>query len=71
MIKINEQTIPYQEGIIIRNLVDTYKQAITAKSTRDRLIKSGFPPEALVYWSPEEIEEWQKGFLAEVKQISF
>ena len=52
-------------------LVDTYKKAITAKSTRERLIKSGFPPEALIYWSPEEIEEWQKSFLSEVKQISF
>lgn len=54
-----------------RYVVDTYKEAITAKVTRDRMIKSGFPPEALVYWSPEQIDEWQKEFLAEVKQINF
>lgn len=54
-----------------RYLVDTYRKAITAKVTRDRLIKSGFPPEALITWGPEEIEEWQRGFLAEVKKISF
>ncbi len=37
MIKINEQTTPYQEGTIIRNLVDTYKPGA------DLFIVNGFP----------------------------
>ena len=37
MIKINEQTIPYQEGTIIKNLVDTYKPGA------DLFIVNGFP----------------------------
>ncbi len=52
-------------------LVDIFKRTLTAKVTRDRLIKSGFPPEAVTYWGPERIEEWEKAFLAEVKQITF
>lgn len=54
-----------------RYVVDAYKKAITAKTTRDRLIKSGFPAEALVYWGPDEINEWQKEFLSEVQKINF
>jgi len=37
MIKINEQTIPYREGMIIRHLVDTHKPGA------DLFIVNGFP----------------------------
>lgn len=52
-------------------LVDTYKKAITDPATKERLVKSGFPRESLIYWGPDEINEWKKEFLAEVTQITF
>jgi tripartite-type tricarboxylate transporter receptor subunit TctC len=52
-------------------IVDAFKKAATSDATRDRMIKSGFPKEALMYWSPEEVEAWQSEFLSEVKKISF
>lgn len=52
-------------------IVDAFKKAATSAATRDRMIKSGFPKEALMYWSPEEVEAWQGEFLSEVQKISF
>jgi tripartite-type tricarboxylate transporter receptor subunit TctC len=50
-------------------LVEKYEHAYKAKTTIDRQIKSGFPPEAVVYWSPEEIKEFEKDFIAQIRAI--
>ena len=52
-------------------LVDTFKAAITADNTRKAMIAAGFPPEALIYWSPDDIDDWYRSFVAEVRTISF
>lgn len=54
-----------------QKLVSAFKKSITSDATRGRLMSAGFPPEALIYWSPDEIDSWQKDFIAEVKKISF
>jgi tripartite-type tricarboxylate transporter receptor subunit TctC len=48
-------------------LVDTYREAYEA--SRPALVKIGFPEQALVYWSPEKISDWERGFLAGIKDI--
>ncbi|MBI4184567.1 MAG: twin-arginine translocation signal domain-containing protein [Proteobacteria bacterium] len=51
-------------------LVDTFRKSMAAPATVERLVKAGFQKESLINWSLQEIAEWEKEFIAELKTIT-
>lgn len=52
---------------VFQRLAATYAEAYEA--SRPALERAGFPPESLLLWTPAQIKEWEKGFLASIKDI--
>jgi tripartite-type tricarboxylate transporter receptor subunit TctC len=50
-----------------RRLVETYRESYEA--SREQLERAGFPKESLLLWSPEQIKEWERGFVASIRDI--